>query len=143
MLEHMVIVAQNSILYGGLACLMATAVHAGTPEADVERSFSTAFPLVTLGTVKGPTRSLRLAPNFDVEESVRPRGMRPVAASLAAAASSDELSARDGSRFQALAKNFRREGLPLARLWQGNHGLVSLGLNPKGKPGLWFYRQTH
>ncbi len=68
-----------------------------------------------------------------------------------------EFSARDGSlpdlgsragetrvmsRAESLVRHFRREGLPLARLWETRSTLVSLGLNPKGKPGLWFVRQT-
>jgi hypothetical protein len=46
------------------------------------------------------------------------------------------------SRAESLVRHFRREGLPLARLWETRSTLVSLGLNPKGKPGLWFVRQT-
>ena len=30
-----------------------------------------------------------------------------------------------------------REGLPMARLWENKSALLSLGLNKKGKPGLW------
>jgi hypothetical protein len=50
--------------------------------------------------------------------------------------------ARVMSRAESLVRHFRREGLPLARLWENRSTLVSLGLNPKGKPGLWFVRQT-
>jgi hypothetical protein len=42
-----------------------------------------------------------------------------------------------------LALRVRREGLPLVRLWQGNSALVHLGLNAKGKPGLWLLQKTH
>jgi hypothetical protein len=38
---------------------------------------------------------------------------------------------------------FHHEGLPLARLWENKSALVSLGLNPKGKPGLWITQKTH
>jgi hypothetical protein len=31
----------------------------------------------------------------------------------------------------------RREGLPFARLWESKSALLSIGLNRKGKPGLW------
>jgi hypothetical protein len=41
------------------------------------------------------------------------------------------------SHAEELARRFHREGLPLARLWENKSALVSLGLNPRGKPGLW------
>jgi hypothetical protein len=50
---------------------------------------------------------------------------------------------RPNNRAQAFIQRFHREGLPLARLWQGHAAVVSVGLNPKGKPGLWLVKQTH
>lgn len=47
------------------------------------------------------------------------------------------------SPMQTLAHNFRQEGLPLAKLFQNNESLVHLGLNPKGKPGLWIVHKLH
>jgi hypothetical protein len=35
----------------------------------------------------------------------------------------------------------RREGLPIARLWENKSALLSLGLNKKGKPGLWIVQK--
>jgi hypothetical protein len=37
---------------------------------------------------------------------------------------------------------FHREGLPVARLWENHSALISLGLNAKGKPGLWLVQKT-
>ncbi len=50
--------------------------------------------------------------------------------------------AREMGRTEALARRFRREGLPIARLWENHSALVSLGLNAKGKPGLWLVQKT-
>ena len=50
---------------------------------------------------------------------------------------------RTGNRTEAFVQRFHREGLPLARLWQGHAATVSLGLSPKGKPGLWLVKHTH
>lgn len=50
---------------------------------------------------------------------------------------------RPNNRTEAFIQRFHREGLPLARLWQGHAAVVSVGLNPKGKPGLWLVKQTH
>jgi hypothetical protein len=38
---------------------------------------------------------------------------------------------------EEFARRVHREGLPVARLWENKSALVSLGLNQKGKPGLW------
>jgi len=57
--------------------------------------------------------------------------------------SSETPRARIPGRVEELALRFHREGLPLARLWENKSALVSLGLNPKGKPGLWITQKTH
>jgi hypothetical protein len=51
--------------------------------------------------------------------------------------------ARVMSRAESFARRFHREGLPVARLWENHSALVSLGLNGKGKPGLWLVQKTH
>jgi hypothetical protein len=48
-----------------------------------------------------------------------------------------------GSRVKQLAERFHREGLPVARLWETHSALLSLGLNQRGKPGLWLIQKTH
>jgi len=48
---------------------------------------------------------------------------------------------RDRTAAQELVHGMRRNGVPLARLWQGRGALFSVGLSPKGKPGLWFTKQ--
>lgn len=60
-------------------------------------------------------------------------------ASLGAAMNQEQPS----TRAQAFIQRFHREGLPLARLWQSHTALVSVGLNPRGKPGIWWVTQTH
>ena len=35
-------------------------------------------------------------------------------------------------------RRFHQEGLSVARLWQSGSTTLSLGLSPKGRPGLWF-----
>jgi hypothetical protein len=51
--------------------------------------------------------------------------------------------ARVMSRAESFARRFHREGLPVARLWENHSAVVSLGLNGKGKPGLWLVQKTH
>jgi hypothetical protein len=47
------------------------------------------------------------------------------------------------SRAEEFARRVHREGLPVARLWENKSALVSLGLNERGKPGLWVIQKTH
>jgi hypothetical protein len=43
---------------------------------------------------------------------------------------------------QAFVGRVRREGLPFARLWESKSALLSIGLSPKGKPGLWLTQKV-
>lgn len=43
---------------------------------------------------------------------------------------------------QEFVHRLHQEGLPVARLFEGKSALVHLGLNPKGKPGLWLVQKT-
>ena len=51
--------------------------------------------------------------------------------------------AKPMSPAEAFARRVHKEGLPVARLWETHSTLVSIGLNPKGKPGLWLIQKTH
>jgi hypothetical protein len=44
---------------------------------------------------------------------------------------------------QDFVRRVHREGLPVARLFETKSALVHLGLNPRGKPGLWLVQKTH
>jgi hypothetical protein len=47
------------------------------------------------------------------------------------------------SPVEDVARDFRRQGLPVAKLFQNGNLMVHLGLSPKGKMGLWFVHQLH
>jgi hypothetical protein len=51
--------------------------------------------------------------------------------------------AKSMSPAENFANRVHREGLPAARLWENKSALVSLGLNQRGKPGLWLIQKTH
>jgi hypothetical protein len=53
---------------------------------------------------------------------------------------SDEMRSRPS--VQQFVQRVRREGLPVARLFESKSALVHLGLSPKGKPGLWLVQKT-
>jgi len=44
-------------------------------------------------------------------------------------------------RVEEFAQRVHREGLPVARVWENKSALLSLGLNQKGKPGLWIIQK--
>jgi hypothetical protein len=50
---------------------------------------------------------------------------------------------KPAARMAELVRRLHREGLPVARLWENRSALVSLGLNQRGKPGLWIIQKTH
>ncbi len=52
-------------------------------------------------------------------------------------------SARTSASLEAFAQRVRRQGLPIARLWENKSALVSLGLNQRGKPGVWIVQKVH
>jgi hypothetical protein len=41
----------------------------------------------------------------------------------------------------SLARNFRHNGLPIVHLWQSGRNLLAIGVNPRGKPGIYFTQQ--
>lgn len=51
------------------------------------------------------------------------------------------LAMKNTSRAEELTRRLHREGLPVARLWETRSAMVSLGLNPRGKPGIWLIQK--
>lgn len=54
-----------------------------------------------------------------------------------------ENSGRLMSPAETLARRIHREGLPIAHLWQSKSALLSIGLNNRGKPGIWLTQKVH
>jgi hypothetical protein len=52
-------------------------------------------------------------------------------------------NARIRPPIEELARHIQHEGLPIARLWENQSALVHLGLNQRGKPGLWLVQKVH
>jgi hypothetical protein len=50
---------------------------------------------------------------------------------------------REVSRAGLIMSHARREGLPVLKLWENHSTLVHIGLNDRGKPGLWVVGKTH
>jgi hypothetical protein len=91
--------------------------------------------------------SARAPSDFAAVSADRPSWGRPRAPgsrdSNLPALGADVGEARVMSRAESFARRFHREGLPVARLWENHSALISLGLNAKGKPGLWLVQKTH
>ncbi|HUE11639.1 MAG TPA: hypothetical protein VMQ54_11900 [Steroidobacteraceae bacterium] len=54
----------------------------------------------------------------------------------------DEPQLKVSGGIQEIAQRVHREGVPVARLWESHSALVSLGLNQRGKPGLWLIQKV-
>lgn len=54
-----------------------------------------------------------------------------------------ETTGRVMSPAEILARRLHRERLPVVRLWQFKSAVFSIGLNQKGKPGLWLTQKVH
>jgi hypothetical protein len=54
-----------------------------------------------------------------------------------------ELNFQVMGQAQMLARRIHQEGLPVARLVETKSALLSIGLNQRGKPGLWLTQKTH
>lgn len=55
------------------------------------------------------------------------------------------LKFQEASKARALAQriqNMHREGLPIAHLWESHSSALSIGLNERGKPGIWFTQKV-
>lgn len=55
----------------------------------------------------------------------------------------DTANFRVATPVEKFVARVRKEGLPIARLWQSESALVSIGLNQRGKPGVWFTKRIH
>jgi hypothetical protein len=53
-----------------------------------------------------------------------------------------ETNFRTMGQAEILALRIRREGLPIARLLESKSALLSVGLNQRGKPGLWITQKV-
>jgi hypothetical protein len=77
--------------------------------------------------------------NLDLGQSDLPADNRIQARTLAIG----ELNFRVMSQAEIFARRVHQEGLPIARLFESKSALLSIGLNKRGKPGLWFTQKTH
>jgi hypothetical protein len=151
----------KSTLLAALGCAMAltrpaAAAPPGAKHADPETAaVGTRFALEPHMT---PTRPLDLRPPTSTEwaataslvisaparevATLQPNagrgGFEPFTAP-----SSNTHSTRIPGNLEMFAQRVRHEGLPVARLWENHAALVSLGLNARGKPGIWLVQKTH
>jgi hypothetical protein len=89
--------------------------------------------------LRAPDPKLDFAQDAEVPFPSRPRVL---GSSESVPASAPAFHFQD-SRVKQIAEHFHREGLPVARLWETHSALLSLGLNGRGKPGLWLVQKTH
>ncbi len=117
---------------GGLDLRPPSQLHAGedTAVTDAPRPISD-FAHRRLFAAQNITR-------FEASAATADGGASRAAAPAAAVASGHIMSP-----LETLAHNFHQQGLPLARLFENKDSLVHVGLNQKGKPGLWILHKLH
>jgi hypothetical protein len=91
-------------------------------------------PTMTAGDV-------RELPSASSLSQTRPSALGENERVLPSALGIDEANFRSMSKAQIFVSRVHREGLPFARLWETKSALLSIGLNPKGKPGLWLIQK--
>jgi hypothetical protein len=144
------LVSVTTIAFCG-AALLNTAFAAPPARA------SGAHGMMAAGTTSAPAAQLDLRPPSDAFDSVArdsarfPSSLHRQSLSAlqqtAGQASplqilgSESSTTRTPGRLEEFAGRVRREGLPIARLWQNKSSVLSLGLNQRGKPGLWFVQK--
>jgi hypothetical protein len=150
-------VAASGLVWAGFphSCLADPPASTGAWKAEL--SMSPSFSLgrdagrIDLGTeapsAARPSAPLDLRPPDPTQHSqMVPAMMRPhpVGSESHEGQRSGPLSAdRPLSPAEELLRRAQREGLPLARLFESQSALISLGLNKKGKPGLWLVEKFH
>jgi hypothetical protein len=94
-----------------------------------------------------PRRSTNRAPNEEQpneeepnEESSRDTG-RDTGLAISGRLANSGLAMNSTSRAEELTRRFHRQGLPVARLLETHSAMVSLGLSPRGKPGIWLIQK--
>lgn len=117
--------------------LFAPAVHRTTLPTpfDLRVSHDLVAPGFHAGTVAFPFRAL------DAGNQQPVRGLMDSAENDPRALPGrgiNDANFRFASPVQRIAGRMRREGLPIARLWHSDSALLSIGLNQRGKPGIWF-----
>lgn len=128
---------------GGLCGFGLLSSAAGSPPLSREKPLpAAAAPHLDLRppTNYSPPIGARDAPAFAAassHSSIRRQDLDDHDRVLPPALGTDAANFRVMSPSEAFVGRIRREGLPFARLWQSKSALLSIGLSPKGKPGLW------
>ncbi|HEY2686682.1 MAG TPA: hypothetical protein VGI93_24425 [Steroidobacteraceae bacterium] len=143
-------------LLGAWGCCFANHAWAGDTLAKLMQAQASRTAIAShSAAVRIPATHLDLAPPASGaarENSFEQRGSFPSAGRPKSISSENELpmafsavnnEPRPQSKIEQLARNFKREGLPVAKLFQSNDALVHIGLSPKGKPGLWLIKKLH
>jgi hypothetical protein len=148
-----VIVARNSktkaislvALELGALCLVASGAFAAPPQGRPASHVTNQF--------QAPAQQLDLrAPAHAVEGNVAENspGAFPSRAhrqNLAQQPLELPLLGADGMHARPMMQDFvqrvHQQGLPVARLFETKSALLHLGLNARGKPGLWLVQKTH
>jgi hypothetical protein len=129
----------------GALLLLASAAFAAPPQGRPLPAPTThldlrppSHPVEAAGPVA--EKSPSAFPSLAQRQSLAQQNLAPREPAALPALGSDGMHTRP--TIQDFVQRVHREGLPVARLFETKSALLHLGLNPKGKPGLWLVQKT-
>lgn len=142
---------------GGLCGTGLSGFALANPPLSAGRSLLSTIDSVRSASAAGRRSGARQesAPALDLRppiDSMRALAPDPVALASHSGIDMDDSIARPGfgtreahfpvmSQPETLLHRVHREGVPIVRLWNSHSALLSIGLNQKGKPGLWLIQK--
>jgi hypothetical protein len=142
---------------GGLCGTGLSGAAVANPPLSAGKSLLSTIDSVRSASAAGSHLGARQesAPKLDLRppvDSMRPPAPDPVAFASHSGIDTDDPVARFGfgtrdadfpvmSQPEPLLHRVHREGVPIVRLWNSRSALLSIGLNQKGKPGLWLIQK--
>jgi hypothetical protein len=142
---------------GGLCGMGLSGSVVANPPLSAGKSLLSTIDSVRSASAAGSRYGARQesVPKLDLRppmDPMRARAPDPFALTSHSAFDMDDSVARPGfgtreahfplmSQPETLLHRVHREGVPIVRLWNSHSALLSIGLNQKGKPGLWLIQK--
>jgi hypothetical protein len=116
----------------GFGLLGSASANPPVPHLDLRPPMNySAAPGDAAASAHSPTSGFRRSNSSRMDDRILPPAL-----------GTDDPSFTMMSRSALFVGRVRREGLPFARLWESKSALLSIGLDRKGKPGIWLTQKV-
>jgi hypothetical protein len=126
----------------GALCLLASGAFAAPPQGRSQIQFQAPVQHLDLRAPSHPVDAGNAAEKLTSAFPSMTHHQNPAQEPLALPLLGSE-SMRARPTVQDFVHRVHQEGLPMARLFETKSALLHLGLNARGKPGLWLVQKTH